>query len=376
MVSGNASPLDAADLSLANFIDLIHLADADAALLPRIRNDYMIAKYGVDRTEHCFDCPHPSNGSSVRHQIPLNDYPTAEKYLRLFGDLVTRMSFWQLNRVFVPEQIAALVRLIEHRSSESLETLTFHGSSFGHLTGDTHQTFPNVHHITMFRISERDNCDLVRAYPRLRKLSCDILTLSSVETLVRAHHSLTEFQLFTATQSLLATNLKRFIELNPQIRSFSVDHFPNSALLQFISVKLAKLEYLSVAADASSPTEYDAAVHFANVKHLVVSEMRHCHCTLPLTFDRLQSVTFYDIDRMAEDEVRTLLFRLPAIGTSEERSAGTIPAEWNAAQVEQLGMRKYVRFARKPASASAVIADMFKAALKLADRAKERLGKQ
>lgn len=180
-------------------------------------------------------------------------------------------------------------------------------------------------------------------------------------------------------------NLKLLIASNPRIRSLVLSTFPKTELLQFISEQLVELQSLYLTCDESNPTEHDTPVNFASVDTLSIDETDSCPSTLPLTFDRLNRAEFstYGID---EKKAQTLLFELPAIGTSEQRSTGTIPDEWKA---ERSPYGLDITFSRQaqpdaPPSAQpdganklgALVSGLFKTASKLGDKLKQRYGKQ
>lgn len=342
MSSAKPNPLDVAELSRSNFIDLINLADADATLLPKIRNDYMIAKYGIDKKEHCIDC-FDTTQPAITYTINLSDYQTAAKYFRLFGDLVTRLTFWG-GYTFSPSESDALGQLIEQRCSKSLVKLVIYGERFSYLLGKAREQFSHVQQVGLYGLHSPYNYDLARIYPQMQSLTFEIFSLESVEALARPYASLTNVSIISLGRAQNFTNLKRLFALNPQIRSVNSPSFPKTELLQFMSEKLVQLNSLSFECGTNSPAEGDPVVNFASVEFLNISATRFCPRTLPLTFDRLNCARFgvYDINK---DEIYRLLFSLPAIGTGEERSTGTLPDGWTA----QLGQSGEVEFSRQGA---------------------------
>lgn len=290
------------------------MADSDASLLPAIR-ETLITKYGIDKKEHCF---HNYNikDDFFEYQIPLNEYEMATKYLRLFGDLVTRMHFWDPINTFTPVQIAEFVRLIEQHSAKSLVELNFVGDLFGYLLGETQQKFPYVRKLMLSNFQDAYEFDLARIYPKLESLFVDESTVESVDSLARSYKNLMDLSIYSNNRSANNTNFGKLFALNPQIRNFWSGSFPNAELLQFMSEHLVELNSLSLTCDVNGPHEDETPANFAHVGWLSIRGSRQCPSKLPLTFDQLTEIVFYDVEDMEDIELKS---KLPATGALRKK---------------------------------------------------------
>lgn len=265
-----------------NFTQLIDLADKNDTARPIIRNEYMIAKYRVHErifviTKIFRDVPHSNQYNMVEQ------FESAHKFLRHFGDLVSKLRFENNWSQLTDTEVTTLTSDIEKYLSDSLVDIELKRVG-NYLLGKTKRVFSNVTYVKAVLDKYSDNYDLNRIYPKMETLYLQpsIFEEYPAKTVVRTYPNLKD--LITIEHG--STNI--FIDLlkvNPRIERLRLNELPSREFLMYID-NLPHLKELRIVGKQEFPI--NQITHFRHIEKFAVSISKWQSRAVPFTFDRLE----------------------------------------------------------------------------------------
>lgn len=174
--------------------------------------------------------------------VTIENFETAERFLKHFGSLVTRLKFTS-----EADQNSGIMQFVERYSIESLEVLKLYN------VHGLWKIFENVHSLHLRLNEYDDNLQLGRYFPKLSELHFEAYLFDSRFTsLEQTYPHLTHFVYDCELTSDGVTTLRNVLRANPQLRRLAVEHYVDYDLLADINQSLPVLDELSVIYSRSS----------------------------------------------------------------------------------------------------------------------------
>lgn len=220
--------------------------------------------------------------------IEIGYFQAIHKLFQHFGSMITKLKIEYFSgsnglarqAVALANQFSDALKELEIQSFDedllndvrwpfrNVETLSFNGfmGKFANGKLQLNQMFPNVQNLSVKHVRAINRENIVLPFPQLKHFEASLVV----------------------TQGINETDIKRMIELNPQLHSLTL-LYCSMNLLQFVSEKLRNLEQLDVAWIITETSDVDNVINFKNVKIL---NMKSAHEMFlrKVTFDQLQEL--------------------------------------------------------------------------------------
>lgn len=288
-----------------DFNELVNMADSSSRLNELIRQHHMIAKYRIDQVPiNLYDC---FESRIDENYILVCNFETILRFLRLFGDLLTKLVFTTGEDDFNSNQINVMNQHIVQYCSKTLTELSLIRPK-SYLLGETPEPseysilryfrkkntrrFDRVTELLIRHYSESVNLELDRIYPMLDTLYfISAIDLNQVKSLARPYPHLQHLVLFTPTPLISAPAVQRLFKQNPQLTSLTFDKCPDMELLKLISHEVRSLQALQLPDCFSDDvnSNFMQQIHFPNVTEFVVLiNSTNENVEIPFMFDQLE----------------------------------------------------------------------------------------
>lgn len=276
MVATNVLKLD--DLNDDVLLEITHTFSFDDFLSFAVMNQKfreLVIRYPAThklRISERFIKIHPKDKNSKKtefrnHEIIINDYQLAFKFLRNFGQIISKIMVSKLDYYGGKSWYDEIDKYINEYCFDSLKEL--HIDSIVNTTDAWKKPFKNL---IIISISENlFNCHLSNfseIFPSIRSIEIkNDLTMNRTPPSCFAYHfpHLKEFNL----DAIVKEEWKVF-ELNPQLRRIQINKMYNIEHLRRISETLQNLEFVKFGIEFPLPRNPDEAnkelIHFRNVK--------------------------------------------------------------------------------------------------------------
>lgn len=328
---------NAVDYHQFTFTQLVNMADTDESIRP------IIAEH-MQRVHRIHDVliriDHPD--MSITDTISINNFEVAEKFLRHFGHLITRLEFSNNNGLFNVEQLKALNHCIETHCAQTLERITLINVG-NHLVCDTTEVFPRVTRVALRSLDyPAEHLALDRIYPMMEWLEIHAHYPRSMPSIVRNYPNLRHLKVEEFGHRLYNEYVHDLLGANPQLTSVSVNTFPDVEFLRFVREKLTKLEALEFTCNRfdrihRQRTEREV-VHFESVRSLTLHTPHNCLRPLPITFDRLEKVRLDNVCDACEPTIREIFEQNPKVKMVSVSIAGELYPRIFAKMMELMHM--------------------------------------
>lgn len=274
-----------------------------------IRGEYIIGKFHADKKLiHIGDV----SNAITEDSISINHFETAHRFIQNFGGLITKMRFSNSFTTFTEEQVEVLNHAIEEFCSSSLVHIELADVGF-HLLSDSEKTFSNVVSVYLdYSEYDKDTFELDRIYPMMESLEFHVTYAYNrlLGSIVRPYPQLKHLKFVEQGARLYNGYVKTLIQLNPQLRSLSLNTFPGNEFLDFVSMQLAQLESLEFECNAIDSIRDDNSfilASFPNVKHFKIVSADICPNPIPMKFENLAEVEISPKSAADSPPIRKLL---------------------------------------------------------------------
>lgn len=266
------------DAQMATLLGELRLSDALvlAEKFPELR-DSLIDGFLIPRCK--FDQKTILIGDkSIRQnpdQIKIEDFSVILRFLRVFGNEVTKIEIY--GDYFIREQIQIIGEHIAQYCSESLVSITIE-NALDYLLSETSQSLPNVLNVKVGFAGRLNIAKIYQVYPSVQNLA-----------IIRYGRPF--------PPGADTVEIRKLLPFTPQLRSLRLKGIIGNGLLETIRDYLTELEDLSFQYNTNAPLVNP--IHFASVKNLSLDMLPGTKVSeqpFPLSFDRLENLEIFAED--------------------------------------------------------------------------------
>lgn len=249
-----------------DFENLLTVSEKDDRFKRLIRDHFLRNQYQLHDRTICI-ANDPNNFFPDEYCFLINNHGTALKFLRNFGDLVSKLNI--IGYGITQDQINEIGNHINTHCSQSLTELTLEKIKENPIAQWTN-VFPKLESLYFQKTKETKQLRIHTIFPNLKRFEIERDQRSSFAFL---GHNFPQLEHFKLDAGLMTENphLKGALLLNPQLKSFHTDSRFDTKFIQFINKHLPHLLSLGIEYTSFGDSEVDETVHFEHVRDFTLN---------------------------------------------------------------------------------------------------------